>query len=117
MEELDVNNWLLRENLFELFTSQLKKDFESAGAGSDLLNELPAEFELLKVQIMLALRPLINQNSSVLPSLLYRIDISEKQLRSYRQKNENMPFDEVVAELIIKRILQKVILKRTFSKE
>jgi len=116
MEELDVNSHLLKEDLFRLFKIQLKKDFEGAGANADFADTLPREFDVLKTFIMRQLEPLLKNNGSLIASLLYRIDISEMQLQHYQLKNPALSFDETLAELIIKRILQKVILKKTFSK-
>ena len=114
MEELDVNNYLLSENLFELFKRQLKKDFDSCSLNTDFIDSLPVQFELLKLSIITELKQ-ISKNNSLLSNLLYRIDISEIQIKNYHQKNNSLSFEEVLAELIIKRILQKVILKKKFS--
>lgn len=114
MEELDVNDHLIRENLFDLFKIQLKKDFDSCSLSTDFIDNLPSQFELLKNALLLELKPLLKTNS-ILSNLLYRIDISELQITNYQLKNSSINFEEVLAELIIKRILQKVILKKKFS--
>lgn len=114
MEELDVNNYLIGENLFELFKLQLKKDFDSCSLSTDFIDVLPVPFELLKLSIMAELKK-ISKNNSLLSNLLYRIDVSEIQIKNYHQKNPSLDFEEILAELIIKRILQKVILKKKFS--
>jgi hypothetical protein len=116
MEEPDVNNYLLKENLFDLFKAQLKKDFESSGINGDFTDGLSTDFQALKDAVITALWPLLRGSSSGLSALLYRIDINEHQLNNYQQEHSSMQFQEVLAELIIKRILQKVILKKTFSK-
>ncbi|MDO8999082.1 MAG: hypothetical protein Q7W45_04905 [Bacteroidota bacterium] len=114
MEELDVNNYLIQENLFELFKRQLKKDFDSCSLSTDFVENLAIDWELLKKSILNELNPLI-KNNSLLSNLLYRIDISELQIKNYQLKNTTLSFEEILAELIIKRILQKVILKKRFS--
>lgn len=115
MEELDVNSYLLKENLFDLFKAQLKKDFEGAGMNGGFADELPPEFNTIKEILIDELAPLLKLNSSLIPGLLYRIDISEMQLQQ-QQKQSTARFEEVLSELIIKRILQKVILRKRFSK-
>jgi hypothetical protein len=114
MEELNVNNYLISENLFELFKIQLKKDFDSCSLNTDFIDSLPVQFELLRSSLLVELKPLLKANS-ILSNLLYRIDISEIQIKNYQLKNPTIDFEEVLAELIIKRILQKVILKKKFS--
>ncbi|MBL7910979.1 MAG: hypothetical protein JNJ41_07990 [Bacteroidia bacterium] len=113
MQELEVNNLLIQENLFELFKRQLKKDFDSCSLDTEFTNDLPVDLEPLKIAIRSQLKPLLN--NSQLSALLYRIDISELQIKNYETKNKNLSFEEILAELIIKRILQKVILKKRFS--
>lgn len=115
MEELDVNSCLTKEDLFDLFKNQLKKDFEGAGLDGSFAVELSAEFEKLKLVLLQQLQPLLKNNATALSSLLYRVDISETQLRNYKKDDPEFTFEEAVAELIIKRVLQKVILKKTFS--
>ncbi|MCW3075883.1 MAG: hypothetical protein JWO32_492, partial [Bacteroidetes bacterium] len=48
--------------------------------------------------------------------LLYRIDVSEKQFADALSYKSNVNHNDVLADLIIKRILQKVILKVIYSK-
>ncbi|MBA3682837.1 MAG: hypothetical protein H0W73_16985 [Bacteroidetes bacterium] len=114
MEELDVNNYLVQQNLFDLFKTQLKKDFSSCSLSVDFINDLYADLPHLKTAIVKELQPLFKNNSQ-LQALLYRIDISEAQIKNYNLKNNTFSFEEILAELIIKRILQKVILKKKFS--
>lgn len=115
MEELDVNNQLLIEDLFELFKIQLKKDFEGSGRNGDFAEHLPSQFDTLKEKIQREIRCILKDSSSSLAGLLYRVDISEFQLKKYQSENKIIDFEEVIAELIIKRILQKVILRKKFS--
>lgn len=115
MEEIDINKQLLTEDLFELFRNQLKKDFEGSGLNGDFAATLPSDFNTLKEKIHSELVFLSQRNSSSLPGLLYRVDISDFQLRKYQQDNKTMDFEEALSELIIKRVLQKVILRKKFS--
>ena len=113
MEELEVNNYLVQENLFDLFKRQIKKDFASCSLDTEFTNELPIDMDPLKASIQKELKPLLN--NSQLSALLYRIDISEGEIKNYEAKHKDLSFEELLAELIIKRILQKVILKKRFS--
>ena len=113
MEELDVNNYVVEQHLFDLFKNQLKKDFSSCSLSIDFIDVLPVDLPLLKNALLNELQPLFK--NSQLPALLYRIDISEAQIKNYSLKNHSFSFEEIITELIIKRILQKVILKKRFS--
>src|SRR6218665_2929176 len=109
MEELDPGSALASNDLFALFKLQLKKDFESVAVSSAFVDELPIELEALKQSLVSALRPLQQSNANLLMGLLYRIDISETQLKNYHRSHPGLDFEEQLAELIIKRVLQKVI--------
>jgi hypothetical protein len=115
MEELDLNTYLFKQDLFELFKFQLTKDFESAGLDVNFTQNLPRELELLKSTIQSQVQTVNKQQAHLLPILLYRIDISEVQIKTYSKKYPELSYEALLAELIIKRILQKVILKKTYS--
>lgn len=115
MDELDLNNYLFKQNLFDLFKSQLSKDFESAGLDISFTSNLPKDLELLINTVKVQIETLSKKTPHLLPILLYRIDISEQQIKVYSKKNPDAIYEVLLAELIIKRILQKVILKKTFS--
>lgn len=116
MEELDLNTYLLKQDLFELFKFQLIKDFESSGISVDFARELPSQLLLLKAVLEQQIQILEKQQASLLPILLYRIDISEAQIKKYASKQPDVSYEALLSELIIKRILQKIILKKTYSK-
>jgi hypothetical protein len=116
MQEPDINDYLLKEDLFELFRAQLKKDFEGSGISAEFTHKIPRAFLELKLFIAAIILPLAGERHSLVQGLLYRVDISEGQLKNYSSRNPGAPFEEMLAELIIKRILQKIILKKTFSK-
>jgi hypothetical protein len=115
MFELSVNSYLQKEDLFELFKRQLKKDFEGAGLSADFTASLPINFEELKSLIIKQLIHISKHSHSALNNLLYRVDISELQLKTYQKNNPTLNDEELKAELIIKRELQKIILKKNFS--
>lgn len=113
MEELTVVESLACEDLFVLFRQQLKKDFEGAGINGDFCEALIPDFTDLKNKLQKELDHVLRNNQ--LTGLLYRIDISEVQLKNYQAASPRLLFEEILAETIIKRILQKVILKKRFS--
>lgn len=114
-DEHEINAFLLKEQLFDLFKQQLKKDFEGAGLNGDFAMYLPNDFEALCFALEKQLKLLSKQSGSALSSLLYRIDITEQQLNSSQLKRRQETFEKVLAELIVKRILQKVVLKKKFG--
>jgi hypothetical protein len=114
MNEPDVFRQLQQEDLFELFRQQLGKDFSSSGADAAFVEHLSRDYETVRTAISKAVSPMTGGSGAQLGSLLYRIDISEKQLSGYLSEHEGLSFADAVAELIIKRVLQKVILRKKF---
>ena len=114
MEELDPGTYLSEQDFFQLFKTQLKKDFEGSGINGDFTDNLLPDFHLLKEKLIQELYGVF-KNSSQLAGLLYRVDNSEAQLKKYQVLSPDLNFEELIAELIIKRVLQKVVLKKRFS--
>lgn len=101
-----------QELILQKFREQLIKDFSmcrielkfltsSENNASDILNTIK--------------NGLMNLDSSSFMELLYRIDLSESRLNKEIRENKEKDRNELVAELIFKRILQKVILKLNYS--
>jgi hypothetical protein len=102
--------YFTQKDLLRELILQLKKDFASAGIPIKLLLTQKYSFDQLCTTLQLAFR---ERSAQQLFNLLYRIDVSEKQLR------EGMPTpgidDRLFAEIIIKRELQKVVLRKRYS--
>jgi hypothetical protein len=111
--EIDLTS-LKKPSLFDKFKIQTQKDFEMSGVleympiiTSNNLNKLKEGFynSVLKLEL-----------SDALKNLLYRIDITELQIKQACVKNPETPLQHILAELMIKRILQKVVLKELYSR-
>lgn len=116
MNEPEVNNQLSKQDLFTQFRQQLARDFENCGLPVDFTEQLPPDFLVIRDTLVEQTEPHFSKSPGMLMQLLYRVDISEVQLKKYSAQHKTLSFPEVVAELIIKRELQKIILKRTFSR-
>jgi hypothetical protein len=110
----DALHSLEKPGLFEKFKRQTYKDFELAG----VIDYLPAmdSTNLPHLQEAFFNSIIKLELSNALKVLLYRIDITELQIKQAAQKQPNLPLQSVLAELMIKRILQKVVLKELYSK-
>jgi hypothetical protein len=101
--------------LFQLFIAQLIKDFSSANFDSDFITHLKPDVQEIQFAIIDQLEKVEKISKTKIRNLLYRIDISEKQiLKLSKNKTENS-FNEILSELIIKRVLQKVIFKEYYK--
>ena len=95
---------LQKPDLFEKFKTQLHRDFELCGFADDApqlsSNNLEHVFQEVLKSVMI-----IEKKDSVSLQI-------KKEAISHPEKN----FQQILAELIVKRILQKVILKQQYSK-
>jgi hypothetical protein len=102
--------FLSQKDLLRNLILQIRKDFESAGIPVKFLLNKRYSFEemaqIISDAFMLA-------GATAMFNLLYRVDVSEKQLK------DGMPTPGIdpilVAELVIKRELQKVVLRKQYA--
>jgi hypothetical protein len=111
----DIQNQLSHQNLFLAFKSQLAKDFEQSNFSADFAETLEPDYERIVDIISAELKNNEKKSDSSFMPLLYRIDISEMQLKKYLDANKTEPYYTVIAELIIKRVLQKVVIKQFYK--
>ncbi len=121
-KEISIKESLNTKELFEAFKQQLKKDLSECGCESDFIDGLSAEFESIKDSLVTVLKAHEKKAGFNIQQLLYRVDINERQLSNRLKENKLIgktdtgeDYISVVSELIIKRILQKVVLKRYFK--
>ena len=112
--ELDTTGSLQKPDLFEKFKIQVHKDFELAGASE--YTPVIISNELLHLRNAFHHSIVKLEISNALKIVLYRVDITEQQIIQSSQKQPEVSLQYIIAELMIKRILQKVILKELYSK-
>ena len=102
-------------NLYELFILQLTKDFNSANYDTSFILNLKADVLEIQSALIDQLEK-EDENSKVkLSNLLYRVDISELQIMKLSSAKPENSLNEILSELIIKRVLQKIIFKEYYK--
>lgn len=116
MDELpDINTGISKPDLFEKFKMQLQKDFEFCGLDGKFAVDLTPDFDLILKVVHLEVEKINKASSGKLNELLYRIDISEAQIKKAFNLKQDSELNEIIAELIVKRELQKIIIKEHFK--
>lgn len=104
--------FLSQKEILRNLILQIRKDFDSAGIPIKLL--LNKRYSFIEMAQIVS-DAFMQSGAMAMFNLLYRVDVSEKQLR------EGMPTPGIdpilVAELVIKRELQKVVLRKQYSKQ
>ncbi len=111
-----VNDQLSSSNLFEAFKLQLTKDFEQSNFSSSFIKDLPPDYTFILEKIISELHRSEAKADAQLMNLLYRIDIGEAQLKKYLTSHPHENHLTTIAELIIKRVLQKVVIKEYYKR-
>lgn len=112
---LTINHQLNSAELFHAFKVQLAKDFEQSNFSIDFIETLEPAYDLLLQKISNELQHHEQASGTSMLRLLNRIDISEMQLKRYVNSIHNDYYYRAMAELIIKRVLQKVVVKQYYK--
>lgn len=114
--EIDTITSLQKPDLFEKFKTQLNRDFELCGFANEAPHLSSNNLEHVFQEVLKSVMFIEKIDSSSIQNLLYRIDVTELQIKKEATNHPEKNFQQILAELIVKRILQKVILKQQYSK-
>jgi hypothetical protein len=110
-----IKNQLSSNDLFNAFKIQLARDFQQSNCTADFINTLEPDYNRILETLSSELQRNEKKTDFNLMTLLYRVDISEGQLKKYLDNNKGESYFNTIAELIIKRVLQKVVIKRLYK--
>ena len=113
---LDLTKSLQKIELFEKFRNQLYRDFELSGFADEAPKLNSNNLEHVFQEVLNSVMIIEKKDSSSIQNLLYRIDVTELQIKKEAANYPKKNFQQILSELIVKRILQKVILKQQYSK-
>lgn len=100
------------ENLLLKLIEQLNKDFQLSGISKSF--DINSSFEILNEELTETLLNLVQFKYDDYLNLMYRVDISEKELATITNTNLVTIVNQI-AFLILKREFQKVWLKQNYK--
>ncbi|MDQ3046517.1 MAG: hypothetical protein M3R27_03145 [Bacteroidota bacterium] len=112
----DLSPYINRIDLIRESAAQLIKDFEMFGLEIKFSGNAYEAYEELFDQVVPHMDQLINSNRSKFLGILYRIDISDEQVKKAVDNNSSEPFSHIITDLIIRRELQKVVIRNHYKK-
>ena len=115
-QEFSIQPYLNDVDILNQTAEQIQKDFSFFDITILLEDNTKDAYTQLSEQILPRIKQLIKSDYQKLYSLLYRVDISEVQIKKESISHSEKPFEEIITRLIIKRCLQKVVLRKLFSK-
>ena len=113
----DLSPYFNRLDLIKATAAQVIRDFDMFGLEVTFSGNAYNAYEELFDQVEPQIRKLIDTNRSKFMGILYRIDVSDEQIRKAVRDNTSEPFSEIVTDLIIKRELQKVVIREHYSRK
>lgn len=111
----DLSAYYNREDLLIKVVEQIKKDFNWFSFTITFSGDEETPYQKLFNEILPLVDELLNDDYSKLLSLLYRIDIDEEMLNRKLKENTQVDTHELITDLIIKRELQKIIIREIYS--
>lgn len=97
-----------------LTAEQVIKDFGFFGHEITFSGNEKTAFEELYTQVLPLVRHLVDKDFSAFCNLLYRIDLAEATVRKMMRESEDFYAD--ITQSILKRELQKVVLRAHFNR-
>lgn len=117
MNTPDLNNlssYYANENFLNKTIIQLRKDLALGEEELKLEDSNLSFFEQLVNQVKRVVDDLLDSSFERFSQCMYRVDISQMQLE--RCKTGNNYDSKLISEMIIKRCLQKVVIKEWYKK-
>ena len=111
MEEKKLNLYLSNEKILDELCQQLTKDIGVEGFVVSVIFPSQTVFKQLFQQLFPLIQNLERENNAKLNFILNRTDISENQLKQTIQQIGEKDYAQLLTELIIKRELQKVVIR------
>jgi hypothetical protein len=115
MDLSNISQYFNKLDLIKDTASQIIKDFDMFGMEVKFSGNAYNAYEELFDQIEPHIKKLIDTNQSKFMGILYRIDVSDEQVKKALHQNSSEPFSEIITDLIIKRELQKVVIRQHYK--
>ncbi|MFI5164518.1 MAG: hypothetical protein ACHQHP_04635 [Bacteroidia bacterium] len=111
----DITPYLNRLDILSDAAKQVVKDFGMQGMEIKFSGNPENAYAELFSQIFPIIEKMQTENFQNFYNLMYRIDIGETQIKKAVSQAKDKSFSEIVTDLILKRELLKVIIRKNYS--
>ena len=115
MNFTDLTPYFNKLDIIKDTAAQIIKDFEMFGMEVKFSGNAYNAYEELFDQIEPHIKKMVDSNRQKFLGILYRIDLSDEQIQKAVNSNSSEPFSVIVTDLIIKRELQKVVIRNHYK--
>ncbi len=116
MDFNNISQYFNKLDIIQDTANQIIKDFDMFGLEIKFSGNAYNAYEELFEQIEPHIKNLIDTNQSKFMGILYRIDLNDEQIKKAVNENHSESFSEIITDLIIKRELQKVVIRKHYKK-
>ena len=111
----NVSQFLNRDEIVHETASQIMKDFGMFGVEIVFSGDVQNAYDELHSQLTVQISELIQTNYDKLLSVLYQVDITDREIARAEQELPHYSHIEIIAHQVIVRDLKKVLLRRYFK--
>ena len=106
---------LNRAEIVQQTAEQIMKDFGMFGVEITFSGDINNAYKELHDQLIIQITDLVERNYDLLLSVLYQVDITDRELYKAQSELPEYTHIEVIAHQVIVRDLKKVLLRRYFK--
>ena len=111
----NVSSYLDRSDIVQETAEQIMKDFGMFGVEITFSGDTSRAYDELHQQLIYQITLLIERNYDLLLSVLYQVDITEREIARAEFELPHYNNVEIIAHQVIVRDLKKVLLRRYFK--
>ncbi len=111
----NVSEYLNRAEIVKETAAQIMKDFGMFGVEITFSGDTAHAYDELHGQLITQIDRLLEQNYDLLLSVLYQVDITDREIARTERELPHYNHIEIIAHQVIVRDLKKVLLRRYFK--
>lgn len=111
----NISNFLNQTEIVQETAGQIMKDFGMFGVEITFSGNTSNAYNELHQQLIEQISRLVERNYDLLLSVLYQVDITEREIAKAEQELPHYNNIEIIAHQVIVRDLKKVLLRRYFK--
>ncbi len=111
----NVSGFLNQDEIVRETAAQIMKDFGMFGVEITFSGNTSQAYDELHAQLVDQISELLERNYELLLSVLYQVDITEREIARAEYELPHYNHVEIIAHQVIVRDLKKVLLRRYFK--
>ncbi len=115
IQNTNVHQFLNHEGIVRETASQIMKDFGMFGVEITFSGNVNNAYSELHKQLTTQIMELMQQNYDKLLSVLYQVDITDRDIARAENELSHYTHVEIIAHVVIVRDLKKVLLRHYFK--